>query len=140
MMTPTMLLKSKTVILGFVAVLISIITVSAFAQAEPAPIRQATFMRAKLSASQEILEGLALSNYGGIAKNAAKLKALSQDAQWNVLETPDYARHSEEFRRAADALMAAADAKNLDGATLAYFQMTMTCVRCHQYVRDSRDK
>ncbi len=29
--------------------------------------------------------------------------------------------------------------KNLDGVTLAYMDLTMSCVRCHQYVRDTRD-
>ena len=27
----------------------------------------------------------------------------------------------------------------MDGTTLAFFEMTMSCVRCHQYVREIRD-
>ena len=43
------------------------------------------------------------------------------------------------FRRALETLTQKAKAKNLDGATLAYVDMTVTCVRCHQYCRDVRD-
>ena len=32
-----------------------------------------------------------------------------------------------------------AKAKNIEGVTLAYFEMTMSCVRCHTYVREIRD-
>jgi hypothetical protein len=28
--------------------------------------------------------------------------------------------------------------KNLDGAALAYVQLTMSCVNCHKYVREIR--
>ena len=46
--------------------------------------------------------------------------------------------HSVEFRRTADAITAAAKKKNLDGAALAYVDMTMKCVNCHKYVRGVR--
>jgi hypothetical protein len=96
------------------------------------------FMRAKLEHSQKVLEGLALEDFDTIAKNAQAMSLLSLAASWQVLQTPEYAQQSLEFRRSADAITAAAKKKNLDGAALAYVEMTMKCVNCHKYVRGVR--
>jgi hypothetical protein len=94
-----------------------------------------TFMRAKLEHSQKVVEGLTTENYAMIAKHASQMEVLSQEAAWQVLQTPEYRQQSLEFRRATQALREAADKKNLDGAALAYVDVTLKCVRCHQYVR-----
>ena len=36
-----------------------------------------------------------------------------------------------------DRIESIAKAKNIDGATLAYVQLTVNCVNCHKYVRES---
>jgi cytochrome c556 len=92
-------------------------------------------MRAKLAHSQKLLEGLTTANFDLLAKHSQELALLSQATNWNVLQTEDYLQHSIEFRRAANAVTEAAKQKNLDGATLAFVDMTMKCVRCHKYVR-----
>lgn len=97
--------------------------------------RPKTLMRAKLDHSQQVLEALALEDFAGMAKHAEQMKLLSLDAGWQVLQTAEYARHSADFRRATGSLVEAADKKNLDGAVLAYFQLTQTCVQCHRHVR-----
>ena len=94
------------------------------------------FMRAKLTHSQHVLEGLAVEDYDLIAKGAQQLALASQASDWQVLQTEDYIRHSSEFRRACDNLGATAKAKNLDGAALAWMEVTLKCVQCHRYVRD----
>ncbi len=96
------------------------------------------FMRAKLKYSQEIVEGLALENFDQIAKNAQQLSLLSQATNWDVFQTEEYVVQSREFRRAADALREQAKKKNIEGAALAYFDVTMKCVNCHKYVRTIR--
>ena len=96
------------------------------------------FMRAKLDHSQKVLEGLALEDFDMIAKHGQELSLLSLAASWQVLETMEYQQQSVEFRRAADALTEAAKKKNLDGAALAYVEVTMKCVNCHKYVRGTR--
>jgi hypothetical protein len=96
------------------------------------------FMRAKLMHSQKILEDLALEDFTSMAKNAEQLRLLSLDANWQVLQTEEYAMHSHHFRQSAAGLIAASEKKNLDGAVLAYFQMTQSCVNCHRHVRDQR--
>ena len=96
-------------------------------------------MLAKLDSSKAILEGIALADYRKIQANAEKLIQISKTAEWVAYKTPRYELHSNEFRRAAESLIQKAEAKNLDGVTLAYFDLTMSCVRCHQYVREVRD-
>ena len=97
-----------------------------------------TFMRAKLEHSQDAIEGLTTENFDMIAKAAGQMEVLSQEAAWQVLQTPEYRVQSVEFRRATRALKDAAAKKNLDAAALAYVDVTMKCVRCHQYVRHTR--
>jgi hypothetical protein len=96
------------------------------------------FMRKKLDHSQKLLEGIALEDFAAIARESQKLSLISREASWNVLETEDYVQHSTEFRRTADAITEAARKKNIDGAALAYVDMTMKCVNCHKYVRGVR--
>ena len=96
------------------------------------------FMRLKLDHSKNVLEGLALEDYDLIAKNAQDMSLLSLAASWQVLQTPEYLQQSNEFRRTADALTKAAQDENLDGAALAYVELTMKCVNCHKYVRGVR--
>lgn len=106
---------------------------------DPAPTDGViTFMRAKLEHSQDALEGLTTENYDLIAKSAGQMEVLSQEAAWQVLQTPEYRLQSGEFRRATRALKDAATKKNLDGAALAYVDLTLKCVRCHEYVRHVR--
>lgn len=93
------------------------------------------FMLRKLDHSRDIVSGLAMEDFEMIAKNAQDLMALSQDAEWQVLTTPEYLKLSSEFRGSAERLREAASSKNLDGSTLAYFEVTLNCVRCHKYIR-----
>jgi cytochrome c556 len=102
------------------------------------PDQVAVFMRAKLAHSQNVLEGLAVEDYDLIDKGAQQLSLASEAASWQVLQTEDYARHSADFRRSCDALRKAARDHNLDGAALAWMEVTMKCVQCHKYVRDVR--
>jgi cytochrome c556 len=95
-------------------------------------------MRRKLAHSEQVLAGLVTEDYQLIAQHAQHLSLLSQQTTWQVLQTPEYLDHSTEFRRAADRLTEAARKKNLDGAALAYVDVTMSCVNCHKYVRDSQ--
>jgi cytochrome c556 len=102
------------------------------------PNKVRDFMRAKLTHSQKVLEGLTTDDFDMIAKNAQAMSLLSQATNWQVLQTPEYLEQSREFRRAADAVTEAAKKKNLDGAALAYVEMTMKCINCHKYVRGVR--
>jgi cytochrome c556 len=95
-------------------------------------------MELKLRHAQKLLEGLALKDFNMMEKNAEELIILSNKAEWRVLKTQEYIIHSNDFRRNADTLAKNAKEKNLDGAALAYVQVTMNCVNCHKHVREVR--
>ena len=96
-------------------------------------------MQRKLAASQKVLEGIAVNDFDKIRKQADELIDISKQAEWRVLKTPEYELHSNDFRRIADNLAKNAKDKNLDGAALSYVELTLTCVKCHKYVRETRD-
>ena len=130
-----------------IVALLVLVAVGAFAVAQREPMRAAQpmppnkvapFMRIKLEHANRVLEGIAVADFPMIAKNAEKLSLLSRESNWAVLQTMEYVEHSVNFRKATDAIMRAAQEKNLDGAALGYVDMTMRCVACHKYVRDVR--
>jgi hypothetical protein len=96
------------------------------------------FMRRKLEFSQRVLEGLTLEDYPLISRNAQALRRLSEASEWEVPTIPnatDYVAFTGEFQKLCEELDAKAKDKNIDGATLAYLRLTMSCVNCHKYVR-----
>lgn len=95
-------------------------------------------MGVKLVHAKDLLEALALEDFESIARNAQQLELLSRDSGWSVLQTQTYRELSNEFRRASRSLNESARAKNLDGASLAYVQLTLNCVQCHKHVRQER--
>jgi hypothetical protein len=95
-------------------------------------------MRQKLQHSQRVLEGITLEDFELVAKEARKLSALSQDASWRAFNNPEYVQHTATFRRHVDALARAAANRNVEGATLAYFNVTMSCVECHKFIRGQK--
>jgi hypothetical protein len=107
------------------------------ASQEPGQSPKAGFMRMKLEPAKNILEGIALSNFDMIRKNSEQIRKLTLDEGWMVRQTEEYRKHSREFQRTLTLLNRACEEKDLDGATLAYMQMTMRCVECHKSLRDN---
>jgi hypothetical protein len=105
--------------------------------AEP-PKKVRDLMRKKLEHSQKLLEGIAVNDFKLIGKHAEELIDVSKQLEWKVLKTPQYEIHSNDFRRSAETLMKDAKEKNIDAAALTYVEITLTCVRCHKYVREER--
>jgi hypothetical protein len=100
--------------------------------------RLSGFMRPKLDHSKHVLEGIALGDFDLIAKNARAMKELSEAAEWRVTPDITYLGYSREFQRLADELVQQAKEKDIDGATLAYVQLTLNCVNCHKLVRENK--
>lgn len=108
-------------------------------QKQIGPGKTGQIMKAKLKHSQLLLEGIALADYIKIARNAEDLYELSKAEEWYQIKTAKYEMFTNEFQRTTENIIAKAKAKNIDGVTLAYFEMTMSCVRCHSYMREIRD-
>lgn len=104
--------------------------------------KRSTFMRMKLEYSKNLLEALTTEDFDKIKANAKALKAMSLAAEWEVPEIPnvqEYLTYSADFQRLCEDLSKASDKKSIDGATLGFTQLTVNCVKCHQYVRFKRD-
>ncbi|HXY37348.1 MAG TPA: hypothetical protein VEI07_24180 [Planctomycetaceae bacterium] len=94
------------------------------------------FMRSKLTNSQNVIEGLATENWDLIEAGGARMLVMSKATEWSVGQTgPQYKQDTTEFVNACKQLITQSKAKNLEGATLAYLQLTMNCVECHKHVR-----
>jgi cytochrome c556 len=98
----------------------------------------AKFMRAKLNASSQILEGLCTEDYESIQAGAEKLKSMSNEERWRVSNDAMYRQQSAEFRDAVENILTAAkEKKNLDSAALAWTKTTLSCIECHRWVRNT---
>lgn len=125
--------STKWVVLG--AVLALAFTAVASKSQEP-DIEQ--IMQRKLDHAHAILEALIIEDFETLEDSAAALRALSEEAGWFVLQTPEYAQRSSGFRQAVMQIEASAKGRNLEGAALGYVDMTLKCVQCHELLRGTR--
>jgi hypothetical protein len=102
------------------------------------PKKEEPLMQRKLRHAQKVLEGLAINDFDKIGDNAQELLNISKLNEWKSIKTPRYGTYSNEFQENVEKLIKNAKDKNLDGATLAYVEMTTTCVKCHKHVREVR--
>jgi len=105
----------------------------------PAQPNEAMVMQLKLKRSQTLLEALAKEDYKTLEENAESLVRISDSTAFmRAYKTEEYEFQAQVFKRAAISLAAKAKEKNLDGATLAYTEMTISCVKCHNYFRGKK--
>lgn len=96
------------------------------------------FMQRKLQLSQDALLGLVTEDFGLLQRAAEGLESMSRKAEWEVHTTEEYKQFSAEFRRTARSMTKQAQEKKIDGTSLAYMQLTLSCVECHKYTRGVR--
>lgn len=94
-------------------------------------------MRAKLEFSKSIMDGLAVNDFGKIEEGAVAMRGLNEVEHFVRRRSPAYTAQLNVFRIATDGLVQSAQEKNLDGATLAFTQMTTSCVNCHRVLRSA---
>jgi hypothetical protein len=116
--------------IGLVLVLIG--SVLSFEEQEP---NLSFIMQRKLDHAHSLLEALITEDFETLEDSAGALRALSEEAGWFVITTPEYTERSTTFRRAVTEIEQSAKEKNLDRAALGYVDMTLQCVRCHQFLR-----
>lgn len=95
-------------------------------------------MRRKLEVSQKILEAVVTSRWSDLEARSRDLEDLTNDPAWRVLTAPEYATHSNGFRRSVRALRDAAAKRDLEATPKAYVAVTLSCVECHRYLARSR--
>ena len=96
------------------------------------------FMRKKLDASSQILEGLTVEDTDLIERGARSLLQLSKAEKWKVLVSPEYREYSDDFRTDVKRLEEAAKKGNFDNAALQWFDVMKGCIECHKHVRDEQ--
>lgn len=96
-------------------------------------------MTMKLKSSQGILEGIALSDFAKIQTSAEAIISVSNVADFQkAFKGKEYAFHLELFRRPAETIIVKAKEKNIDGVMIAFNDLTQSCLKCHQAIRDNR--
>ncbi len=99
--------------------------------------QQASFwMKQKLQLSQNILAGLTSGDFEMIKASAESLSVLNHLEGFVRRQNPGYTAQVTIFQFANDELIRAAHKQNLERATLAYTQMTISCVNCHKQLRE----
>ena len=88
-------------------------------------------MREKLDHAQQLLSAIVLRDVDTVEEKSLRLHYLSEFQSWYVLPTAEYARHSEEFRAAAQDVAAAGRGKDAEASSDAYSSMVKKCVQCH---------
>ncbi|TWU49413.1 hypothetical protein [Rubripirellula reticaptiva] len=94
------------------------------------------WMQKKLGYSSEILKGLALGDFDLVESSARHLRVLNRIEGFVRSRNPDYRTNINLFDRSTNEVIRQAKAENIEGVTLAYHQMTLSCVRCHQTLRE----
>jgi len=91
-------------------------------------------MKKKLEYSKNILDGLVMEDFDKILKSAKSLNEMGE-RKWLENESVEYRTQYQVFWFTTGTLRMAAEQKNIDGASLAYMQMTLSCVNCHKLLR-----
>ncbi|MCA9135980.1 MAG: hypothetical protein KDB00_04455 [Planctomycetales bacterium] len=94
------------------------------------------WMEKKLTHSQAILRGLAMGDFAEVKHNAGRLKVLNRIEGFVRRKNPDYRAHLNTFSRVISEIERQADNENIEGATLAFNQLTVSCVECHKSLRN----
>jgi cytochrome c556 len=133
----------KNLIIALAAVIVSLTAASVCPSNEPDKKpsddeKSTVWMQKKLEYSQNILAGLTEGDFDKISKNAKEMNFMDYLERWTRAGSPDYKRQVSYFEFANKELIRQAKEKNVDGATLAYNQLTVSCVQCHKIVRDSK--
>jgi hypothetical protein len=93
------------------------------------------FMTRKLAAAQRTLEGVARDDHALIQKATAEMIELSRQAAWEQMASYRFVQDTTDFVAAAEFLSRMADAKDVEGTSLGFMRLTMTCTNCHNHVR-----
>lgn len=104
----------------------------------PGAAETTVWMRKKLDYTQQILGGIAEADFDRIARHASSMKALSRIEGFVRGRTPGYRTQLQIFQDATEELLRQAEKENVDGAALAFTQLTLSCVNCHKQLREAK--
>ena len=98
------------------------------------------WMQAKLASTQGIFEGLTEGDLDAVARNARRMRSVHVLEQWlrdtGFEDESEYQGQLNAFEFANKELIRFAVDDDVDGALDSYLQLSESCVRCHQLIRD----
>ncbi|MFO0828227.1 MAG: hypothetical protein U0572_08755 [Phycisphaerales bacterium] len=97
-------------------------------------------MHEKMVYASALLQGIALRDYVQVERDAAALARLSRDSAFIVQDTLAYRAFSDRFSQQASEMAEHARFQDLPAIESDYRQLTETCFRCHEYVREEQFK
>ena len=139
-MSPFQSTSSRTFAAAFLTILLGFAALASVgptqAEDKPANGRDASmWMKKKVEYSHRAFDGLATGDFEQIHDAAEHLRLLNKVESFVRGRTPAYRRHLENFEEANEEVLRQSDARNLEGVTLAFTQMTYSCVACHKELR-----
>jgi cytochrome c556 len=97
---------------------------------------EAQVMQVKLKHAQALMAALAKEDYAQLEAHAEALVAITRATEFlRAYKTEEYEFQSRAFQKSAETLAEKARKKNLDGAALAFIDMNISCVGCHNHFR-----
>lgn len=96
------------------------------------------FMRTKLMFTQNIFEGLTTGDFDAIEKAIQEVHNITQGSQWVAIDNDRYRQLTQDFEVTTKRLMEAAKTRNLDAIALRYYNMSTSCIDCHNHIRQAR--
>ena len=93
------------------------------------------WMEKKLEYSQQALKSLATGDLEDVQLNATRMNLLNRVEGFVRRKNPNYQRQLSLFNHVSADLAKQAKDGNIEGATLAFNQLTVSCVKCHQTLR-----
>jgi hypothetical protein len=128
----------KTVILG--VVITATLAAPAAAQEQPArkeaePTRFSRWMDVKVEEAQKIFASLARADFKSIVASTEKLKAIGALEGFVRRGVPGYRTQLRSFEFAVAEIQLQAERENIEGVTMGFNQLTLSCVNCHKQLR-----
>jgi hypothetical protein len=96
------------------------------------------WMKKKLEFSQQILAGITTADFDKVVENGQAMRSLSKIEGFIRGQTPGYRTQLQIFEESADEIVRQAKNDNVEGATLAFTQLTISCVNCHKQLRAAK--
>ena len=93
------------------------------------------WMEKKLAYSQTLLRGLATGDFRAIEMSGRQLSTLNRVEGFVRNRNDDYRAHLNTFQQVCNEIVRQAKKENLEGSTLAFNQLTVSCVNCHRSMR-----
>ena len=128
---------AKSLTIGLLTLVIAA-SVSGDDQTDSKKKKASAWMKTKTQFTQHILVGLTEGDFEKIETNAKALGVTDFLEYWFRAKQPNYRQQMMFFDHANQEIIRHAKAKNLAGVTLAFNQLTASCVECHQIVRDAK--